>query len=237
MAISGLNAQNYSTLFSSLGGSNSSSGSSSMLSDYMLIKNGTYRKMLNTYYGKDAATTSSASSANKNKVSSTELTEEEKQAKAIQESSGSLKALAEKLNSKEFWEKSDAETIKTTMESFVKSYNEAIDDAAKSNDMRVLRSAAWMTTGVAKNSKLLSEVGITIGNDNKLSLNTEKLAKASQSTLKTLFTGSYSVGGQISQKAGSMYNAAGNITGTYTSAGKYNESIASILSGKLDLEV
>ena len=75
------------------------------------------------------------------------------------------------------------------------------------------------TSSTKANSRLLSEVGITIGKENKLELDEDKLKNANISTLKTLFTGTNSFADRIAQKADAISKAISNSAKSYTSSG------------------
>ena len=59
MTVSGFDSSSISTLFSSLpgvkGSNNLMAGATSMLSDYYSIRNGSYHKLLKSYYNSDAS--------------------------------------------------------------------------------------------------------------------------------------------------------------------------------------
>lgn len=73
--------------------------------------------------------------------------------------------------------------------------------------------------------KLLGKVGITIGSNNKLSVDEKAFKAADMSTVKTLFNGNSSFAYSTSSRA-SMINfsaaSEANKTKTYTNTGKYN---------------
>lgn len=228
-----------------LGGTTNSSGN--LLSDYASIKNGSYGKLMKAYYAKvDAENASSGDSAQK-------LT-------LMRSSADSLKKSADALNNSSLWEKkkitkTDEETgeeievedydwdaITKAVKSFIEDYNSAIEAAGESETKNVLRNAAWMTGITDKVQKLLSQVGITIGKDNKLELDEDALKKANITTLKSLFTGYGSFADKISQKAGSISNAAANAAAsakgaTYTSSGNYSDTLSKLFSSKVDEKV
>ncbi|MCR5626310.1 MAG: hypothetical protein K6F99_03220 [Lachnospiraceae bacterium] len=85
-----------------------------------------------------------------------------------------------------------------------------------------------MVGNTSKYQNLLSDVGITIGSDNKLSVDEEALKKADVTTLKVLFSNTNSLADDISSKASSISRAAANAGGTtYTSDG----TISSLYEG------
>lgn len=206
-------------------GGKTSSSSSNLLSDYAAIKNGSYKKLAKKYYTSDSAKTE------------TEVKAENKKLGLIQTGADSLsKSISalmkdslynkKKISTKdettgETSEKEDYDwkAITSAVKSFVDNYNDTISDAADSNLTGVLRNAMHMTSSVKANSKLLSEVGITIGKENKLELDEDKLKDANISTLKTLFTGTNSFADRLAQKSEAISKAVSNSARTYTGTG------------------
>lgn len=229
-----------------MGGTANSSGS--LLSDYASIKNGSYGKLLKAYYVKQDAENASVSGDSRQKLS------------LMRSSADSLKKSADALNTSSLWEKKkikkkdeetgketeiedyDWESITKAVKSFIEDYNAVVGQAGDSDTKNVLRKAMWMTGITDSNERLLSEVGITIGKGNKLELDEDSLKEANVTTLKSLFTGSGSFADRISQKAGSLSNAAANAAArvkgtTYTSNGSYSDTLSKLFSATLDKKV
>ena len=105
------------------------------------------------------------------------------------------------------------------VESFVKDYNSVVSAAGKTDSSMVYASAT--------NSKLLAKVGITITEDNTLSIDKDSFMKADVSTAKSLFQGNGSYGYRVSAQA-SMINFAADSeagkAGTYTANGRYGNN-------------
>lgn len=220
-----VNYYNYnSSLFSGLS-SDSSSGMSSMLSDYMSIRNGSYGKLLKAYYAKqnaDAAkSTSGASkkSASKKTAETAGDSKETAEYKTAQSDASALKTAAKALtsNSKLF-----EQTVKTTtnedgtettaadydrdaiagaVKSFVSAYNSAVKSAYAQDSAIVQKKAASMVGETSSNKNMLARVGITIGEKNELTVDEKKLSTANISTLRTLFYGSGSYASNVERKA------------------------------------
>ena len=97
--------------------------------------------------------------------------------------------------------------------------------------MSVLRNGAWMTKTTSVNSKLLSEAGITVGTDNKLSFDQDKLDKADISAVQTLFKGYGSFASQLLNRSNAIATATGpaayNRKGGYAYSG-YGQSSFSV---------
>ena len=170
----------YSALFG--GTSDSSSvGNTNMLSDYAAIKNGSYGKLMKAYYAKQDAEKLSGKGDTSQKLT------------LMKTSADSLKKSADALNDASLWEKKkikkkdektgeetevedyDWDAITKKVKSFIDDYNDVVKEAGESNTKDVLRNASWMTGMTDKTSHLLSKIGITIGNGNKLELDEDEL--------------------------------------------------------------
>lgn len=213
------------------------------LTDYAMIKNGSYGKLLKAYYAKQDETDATASE---------DATKKSSQMKAAADS---LKQSAAALGSASLWEKKktvtkdeatgvetetedyDWEAITKAVKSFVTDYNAVISLAGDSDTKDVLRNAAWMTGMTDTMEKLLSNVGISIGDDNKLSLDEDALKKANINTLKTIFTCYGSFADKVSTKAGAISNASARVAGTYNSKGTYSNVLADREATKVDTEI
>lgn len=248
--------QDYSYLFQSLStGSGSGLGNLNFLSDYAAIKNGSYGKLMKAYYAKDSSDSTSVSSANKNntKTTSTAADTTETLAK-IQKSADGLKESADALITKGkdsvFKEKDittkdengvetttkgyDTDAIYSAVSDFVKDYNELLDNAGDANSTNVLNKTLSLVNMTAANEKLLSEVGITVGEDNSLSIDEKAFKSSDMSTVKTLFNGNGSYAYRASAQASLIDFAADNESNkanTYTMNGTYsnNYSMGSIM--------
>lgn len=230
-------ANEYSSFFSGM----NSSGNSINLSDYSMIKNGTYKKLMKAYYKNEKAEKESSS------------TDTQKTSQLLQGHADNLKKSASALLEEELWEKKtktavgedgkettttdyDWDAIVGAVKRFAEDYNSMLKEAGESKNNSVLRSSVWMVNMTAKSAGLLEDVGITIGKDNALTVDETKLKAADFSVIRTLFSGYGSYAGRIVQKAGSIGIAAGKNTATYTSNATYSKTLASLVSGKIDEE-
>lgn len=186
----------------------------SALGDLALIKSGTYKKLLNAYYGKTGSV---------QETPSEEVKAEQRNLVQAKDDAESLnKAVAELM--KTDFSAENRETLTTNMKNFVKSYNSLIDSGSEVDAKKVLRNVLWMTQSSSVNSGLLTDAGISIGTDNKLSLDETKLAKTDSSVLKTLFTGKGSYADRILQKTSAVSSAAAKIVADGKSATAYTSS-------------
>lgn len=222
----GLGNTSVSTLFSSLNTSSSLSGTTSMISDYYSIRNGSYKKLLNAYYSIDENKEKTKTSINTAKDSSKLLA-------TIKESTDDLKSSADKLaasgKTSLFNQKEDGtydvDKIAEAVKSFVDDYNSVIDDTKDSNSKNIASSSTSMITTTKANTALLKKIGITIDSKGKLSLDEDKLKTSNMNNVKTLFNGQGSYGYQISARASMINYYAGVESGksnTYTNIGSYS---------------
>ena len=199
----GLNSNNYSSLFGGFGGSNSSNnlGLYGSLGDLGLIQRGGYKKLCKAYYAKENESSSeSIDSTNSNKNEETKDSMTADNAVGLKKSVNSLSKLD--------YTKDNVSKIQNGVKDFVKSYNSMIDSAGESKSDNVARIAKNLTNYTKINEKVLKSVGITIGSDNKLSVNEDTLGKASISEVQDLFKGSSSFAGRVSAYATSLYTTA-----------------------------
>ncbi len=230
----------YSSLFSSLSTSSSSSSSSSLSIDYTTlnsIKNGSYKKLLNAYYNKTDSTDSDSSSTSSTKTASATKTN----AVSVRDNAADLTDSVSALNKSSLWakvkktdedgkttEEYDTDAIYKAVKSYVDNYNTMVSSTGNSSDNGVLRSAATAVSTTKANKDLLSQIGISIGTDNKLTIDEEKFKSSEMTTAKSLFYGSGSYGKSIQSNASMIYGSAvsqvAKLSGsnTYSSSGTYS---------------
>ena len=218
--------QDYSTLFSSL---NQSGGSvnNNFLSDYASIKNGSYGKLLRAYYSESGSNSSVKTIASKK----TAVDDTDKKALTkLQSSTDSLKDAADtllKTGSKSVFGEEDQVTDATydAVNKFVSGYNSVLDAAKNVSSNSVDSRVTGLVNSAASNSKMLGQIGITVGSDGRLAIDKDTFTKADVSKVKTLFQGNGSFGYQASAQASLIgYSAEreASKTNTYSGNGTYN---------------
>lgn len=248
----------YSALFSNMSVSNKKSGAdyswafggSSQqtgfsLSDYASIKNGSYGKLLKAYYAKDGD--SKTSEAAKKIVGGSEdsvstNSQLSKDAAALTKSSDVLlkKGEGSLFEEKELTTKDengvetktkgyDRDAIYKAVSDFAKDYNALIDSASKSNNNSVLTTAVNMTNQTSVYSKALSNIGITVKDDNTLSVDKEAFGKADIESIKSLFSGNGSFADMTKSRTEMIASSAKadslKASGTYGSSGAYTSAM------------
>ncbi len=239
----GISESGVNTLFSSLNTSKTTGTSSylsdltSVLSDYNSIRSGAYGKLLNSYidkYGSDSLTkvsdTSTSTSGDSAKV-----------IKAVSESADKLQDVASDIvKNTKMYEKVEVEdkegnksqqydmdAMYKAVSAFVESYNDTIDALDESNASGVVQGGINMLKNTGVYEKSLDEIGITIGDDGKLSIDADAFKEADVSTVKTLFSGNQSFAyktGVYAGKINSSAQAEATKANTYTQTGAYGNN-------------
>lgn len=226
----------------------SSSSLFSAMSDYNSIKSGSYYKLLKSYYHGNSKIDSASSVKNTRNNTrdydySTDAVKDNKTAATVRDSAkelkeDSLKLLDKGKNSvfnkvsvkKEDGTKSeeyDKDAIYKAVSEYVDSYNKTIKNASDSDNGSVRAAAKNIVNTTKSNSKFLSEVGISVGTDNKLSIDEKAFKAANMTDVKNLFNGVGSYAYKVSNSASGIYNqsltqiARGNGS-SYNNAGTYS---------------
>lgn len=243
MSINAYNAGSISTLFSSL---NSSSGGTSLsygidFTTYNSIKNGSYSKLVKKYYSNQSSDKTDSKSG-KNNTSKTESSSVEKNnATMTRDNAAALVDSSSELKKYSLWSKVDktdkdgnttkdydTDKIAKAVSAFAKDYNSLVSSTGDSSSRSVLSSASNMVSYTKANADLLKKIGITVGSDNKLTVDEDKLKASDMAVVKSVFKDSGSFGQTISAKASTIYgNAVSQLSelstkNSYTSSGLYS---------------
>lgn len=194
--------------------SGSTTGASNFLGDYYAVQNGSYLKLAKKYYAAEESKSVS----------------DEKQLdlakSAAEEAVNSIgKLLDSKLYEKAEITDKDGNTtvdykkteILDAVKSFVEDYNSVIENTGELDDRSTLKNGVRLVEQTDVYGAALSRVGISIGTDNKLTVDEEAFNKADMSDVKSLFTGSVSFGKNIQTKMYQVYSAANNSMDSFDS--------------------
>lgn len=229
----------------SLGGranQGSLAGLTSVLGDYSSIKSGSYGKLMKAYYQKDKVSANASSTNKTEKPEKTDKTSDSLTSAAAQGASiqgsvttskkadkTSAEAATKLVDSvtaldKLSYKEENRDKIADAVSAFVNDYNSTLKSAADSNLINVRQNADWMASGTKTNAKLLASVGVTINEDNTLSLDKEKLASANMASVKSVFDGKDSYAHSIANRASKIYAeaaSAGTATASYSAKADY----------------
>lgn len=243
MAVNGIDSGTnniYNSIFGTGSGSDSTGGMYS-LGDYALIKSGSYKKLLKAYYATENEGTDKTESKEEEKKATASLLNTKTMAASLNNSLEDLRAksLYEPTGKDENGKNTyDREKITKSVQSFVEDYNSYMESSVKLDSASILRKSVNMTKITSKNANLLSQIGIKIGENNKLTVDEEKLKNADISTVSSLFAGSGSYGDQIQNNARQSYQLANSQAynnshaSSYTYNGSY--SIMGTANGLMD---
>lgn len=211
--------QDYSMLFSSLNNSatsrntNSAWGIGVNFSDYASIKNGSYGKLLKAYYKQDRVENEETSvSANRSSLYKTkvdaqvkkELGDVQNYAKEVKDSA---QVLLEK-GSKSVFKDEDKSKVYDAVSAFAEDYNTLIEKGRVSSSVSVERYTNSMAYTMEGHRKELSELGITVGADHKLSVNKDTFMAADLEKVKSVFNDRGSLSELISDRASAVEHTA-----------------------------
>ena len=95
------------------------------------------------------------------------------------------------------------------VKNFADSYNKTMDSPEKSDSANALEKGVTLVNTTKAYSRTLARIGLMVGSDNRITVDNDKLAKASEGDLKALFNGSYSYASKVADKASYISRAAG----------------------------
>ena len=209
--INGYDSNSISSLFSTLGNSNSNTSSLDglygiNLSDYASIKNGSYGKLMKSYYALDEEPT-------KDKKSQNDTDDTDATIRSIKTAADDLKDSAAALyNSKDLFAKDengeyDMEAIYEKVSAFIEDYNSMIGSVGSAETESIAKAGAIVVSNTSNNADMLSKLGISVSSaDYSLSIDKEKFMDAKVSDIKSMFSGVGSFAYQIGAKASRIYN-------------------------------
>lgn len=237
MSISIKAKTDYSSLFGSLS-NNQNNGLN--LADYASIKNGSYGKLMKAYYTKDSASSVDSTNDKQKKSDVLEQLVGGKKSSAtnakdtgvtlskLESATSKLSNSAQKLSDAKSYEKEDKDALFESATSFVKSYNELLSASGMSDNKNVTSTTNSITTFSNAFKKSLSEIGITVGDDKKLSIDEKSFKKADVSQIKKLFEGNGSYGGMVKANADTINKTAQTeakkLSGVYQASGNYSSA-------------
>ena len=169
------------------------------LSTLSSIRNGSYHKLLKSYYEKEDNDGTTADRTNK-KDTTTDTASQKLNGAAVRDKAADVVDSVSDLKKTALWEKKsvtdkegnttkeyDTDAIYKAVSDFVSNYNSLVEKTGKSDDNSVLRNASSMVSYTKANQSLLKSIGITIGSDNKLSVDAEKFKQSDMAVVKSTF--------------------------------------------------
>ena len=209
--INGYDSNSISSLFSSLGTSSTNTSSNNgmfgiNLNDYASIKNGSYGKLVKSYYALEDEQV-------KDKDSKNDTDDSDNTIRSIKSSADDLKDSAAALySSKDLFTKGengeyDMEAIYEKVNAFIEDYNSMIESVGSAETDSIIKAGAIMVNATSNNADMLSKLGISVsGADYTLSIDKEKFMEANIADVKSMFSGVGSFAYQVGAKASRIYS-------------------------------
>ncbi|MBQ8518344.1 MAG: flagellar filament capping protein FliD [Agathobacter sp.] len=208
--INGFDSNSMSSLFSSMGTSSTSSSSDGLyginLSDYASIKNGSYGKLMKSYYAMDEE------ASTKDKKSKNDTDDTDATIRSIKSASDDLKDSAAALYSSKGLFAQDAngeydmDAIYEKVNAFIEDYNSMIGSVGSAETESIAKAGGNIVNATSNNMDMLSKLGISVsGADFTLSIDKEKFMKSNISDVKSMFSGVGSFAYQVGAKASRIY--------------------------------
>ena len=202
------------------------------LSDYAAIKNGSYGKLMKSYYGATGSSgiTASGSKANTGNVVD-RILEEKKNPKVSKETqeananltsgiSGLMTSVSKLQNANTYKTLEDGtsagDKVVSAIKDYVSQYNDVVSAAKNSTLTGATSHVAAMMNSSKENAEKLAEIGITVNGDGTLQLNESKLASTDISKVQELFSkeDATSYGSTVKARLGFASVSAGSVSST-----------------------
>lgn len=182
-----------------------SSGSGNFFADYASIKNGSYAKLMKSYYGKVYGSSTSTAGGKKSSSSNVldKILEERRNPKVSEEvqkananlTSGisSLKSSVSVLQDEKTYTDTEKgqtaeEKVVSAMKAYVSQYNDVVSTAKHSTLSGKTSHVASVMRSTSQNADKLAEMGITINSNGTLRINEGKLKATDISKVQELFS-------------------------------------------------
>ena len=222
--------QDYSYLFQGLSGSGNDN--LNFLSDYASIKNGSYGKLMKSYYGtmNSSSTTASGRKTATNDILDKILEEKKypKVSKEAQEANSNLTAgISSLMKSVSALQNEDtyttaengtsaADKVVSALKKYVSMYNNVVSAAKNSTMASQTSHVASMMRSSEANAGKLAEIGVTINRDGTLQLNEGKLKSVDISRVQELFSKDdvMSYGSAVKARLGFASASSGSVSST-----------------------
>lgn len=210
----GVGSQGSNVFDTYFGTSSNNSGTSLLtgLGDLKMIQSGAYKKSLKAYYATQKKNNAEdGKDSDKESISNSGKADSKTQLSLVKSTSQKLYESAKKLKSRDYSSKDfKTEDVLSDVKNFISNYNSTINSTKKLNSYSMLQTAVWATEQMNISEGMLNKVGITIKDDNTLSIDEEEFKKARTSDVKALFGGTGSLVSRVAQKASTLANQSNN---------------------------
>ena len=234
-----MNVSMNSMIANTLFGSKSSISAGSFLSasnfgDLSLMRNGVYTKMLKAYYAKQTSSTDKTSSSGKNsssedylntindKLSKLKTTTSDEALSSIKSGADQMKKAADAVAGIDY-DKTSGDAVYNKVKDLVNTYNSLVTQTGKSDLVSISQSRTWMVNDTKAREAQWNKIGITIGDDQTLTIDEKKFKEASTSDIKNFLSGASGYASRLSTKANGFYQLASNQLTLNSGSSLYNK--------------
>ena len=234
-----MNVSMNSMIANTLFGSKSSISAGSFLSasnfgDLSLMRNGVYTKMLKAYYAKQTSSTDKTSSSGKNsssedylntindKLSKLKTTTSDEALSSLKSGADQMKKAADAVAGIDY-DKTSGDAVYSKVKDLVNTYNSLVTQTGKSDLVSISQSRTWMVNDTKAREAQWNKIGITIGDDQTLTIDEKKFKEASTSDIKNFLSGASGYASRLSTKANGFYQLASNQLTLNSGSSLYNK--------------
>ena len=233
-------------------------GGSNYYSDYASIRNGSYKRLMKSYYAqygpKALSKSSSGSSSRSGKNILDQILEEKRNptvSKSVSNANSALnsgvsnvKSALNTLQNESTYSDTDgkdvSDKINSALKSYVSSYNSTVKASKQSNNSSMTGHVAEMMNATKENVSKLREIGISINGDGTLTLDETTAKKAKSYLTKDLFssqdTRSYGTAVSKALMGASYYTGRSNTTTKTKDTSKTDDKTKDTAASGTDLK-
>ena len=234
-----MNISMNSMIANTLFGSKSSISAGSFLSasnfgDLSLMRSGVYTKMLKSYYAKQTSSTDKTSSSGKNsssedylntindKISKLKTSTSDEALSSIKSEANQMKKAADAVTALDY-HKTSGDAVYSKVKDLVNTYNALAKQTGKSDLVSISQSRTWMVNDTKAHEAQWNKIGITMEDDQTLTIDEKKFKEASTSDIKNFLSGASGYASRLSTKANGFYQLASNQLTLNSGTSLYNK--------------
>ena len=234
-----MNVSMNSMIANTLFGSKSSISAGSFLSasnfgDLSLMRSGVYTKMLKSYYAKQTSSTDKTSSSGKNsssedylntindKISKLKTSTSDEALSSIKSEANQMKKAADAVTAIDY-DKTPGDAVYSKVKDLVNTYNSLAKQTGKSDLVSISQSRTWMVNDTKAHEAQWNKIGITMEDDQTLTIDEKKFKEASTSDIKNFLSGASGYASRLSTKANGFYQLASNQLTLNSGTSLYNK--------------
>ena len=103
---------------------------------------------------------------------------------------------------------SNKDNVYKAFSSFVKDYNNLIENTDKSANSNVVNQASYLKNIISNNKSAFAKMGVTVNSDKTLSIDEKKFKDSDMSGVKNMFSGAYSTAEKMTDRVNNIYRYA-----------------------------